>query len=282
MPERRRAVDPALLPHERPCWCADCKAAYGAAYYQARAERWRRVYEPTAYRKRLEGESTRIHYHECQATRCSVVWISRQEQARRYCTEACKASERWLKKNPATEKTCVWCFRTFIVGGGTRARSHKRHCSEVCRQAQKAHTDIHHHPVLCHLPFCIDCHRPTALPPQYRRCNVCTVANRNKPRPASNAKKSAARRRRDAMRHGDLFTVHDLIERDGPMCAYPGCGQDVDMTEHHLNARYGTIDHIVPVSAGGEHTMANCVVMHRGCNAKKGIKVVEPVQLRIV
>jgi 5-methylcytosine-specific restriction endonuclease McrA len=54
------------------------------------------------------------------------------------------------------------------------------------------------------------------------------------------------------------------------------------MNEHHLNARYGTIDHIVPVSAGGEHTMANCVVMHRSCNAKKGTKVVEQVQLRIV
>jgi hypothetical protein len=28
--------------------------------------------------------------------------------------------------------------------------------------------------------------------------------------------------------------------------------------------------------------MANCVVMHRSCNAKKGTKVVEQVQLRIV
>lgn len=32
MPKATRAVDPCLLPHDRPCWCAECKRAYLRAY----------------------------------------------------------------------------------------------------------------------------------------------------------------------------------------------------------------------------------------------------------
>lgn len=32
----------------------------------------------------------------------------------------------------------------------------------------------------------------------------------------------------------------------------------------------GTIDHIVPLSVGGEHSMSNCQLAHRICNSLKG------------
>jgi 5-methylcytosine-specific restriction endonuclease McrA len=67
------------------------------------------------------------------------------------------------------------------------------------------------------------------------------------------------------------------------MCVYPGCGRDVRLDVHHLDVDYATIDHIVPIAAGGLHTMANCQVMHRSCNSKKGDKNVgDPVQLKLI
>lgn len=55
-----------------------------------------------------------------------------------------------------------------------------------------------------------------------------------------------------------------LIERDGSRCAY--CGRVLDFDSC-------TIEHIIPVSYGGESTEENCIILCRECNAKAaGIK----------
>lgn len=51
-----------------------------------------------------------------------------------------------------------------------------------------------------------------------------------------------------------------LLEMDDGICGI--CGEDVDPLNFH-------VDHIIPISRGGEHSYANAQVAHPVCNARK-------------
>lgn len=65
---------------------------------------------------------------------------------------------------------------------------------------------------------------------------------------------------------GFIEDVHPLIviERADGVCGI--CGGDVDPLNFH-------VDHIVPLSKGGEHSYANTQAAHPHCNISKGAKV---------
>ena len=53
----------------------------------------------------------------------------------------------------------------------------------------------------------------------------------------------------------------DIYKRDNGICGI--CGEHVDINVF-------TIDHIVPLSKGGDHIESNLQIAHRSCNSKKG------------
>lgn len=57
------------------------------------------------------------------------------------------------------------------------------------------------------------------------------------------------------------LTKHRLFARDRHVCAY--CG------EHYAESEL-TVEHIVPVSRGGQHMWTNVVTACRSCNTRKG------------
>ena len=59
-----------------------------------------------------------------------------------------------------------------------------------------------------------------------------------------------------------------VLERDDGVCGI--CGGDVDPFEFH-------VDHIVPLSRGGEHSYANVQAAHPFCNVSKGARSVDEV-----
>jgi hypothetical protein len=61
-------------------------------------------------------------------------------------------------------------------------------------------------------------------------------------------------------------TVEQLIERDGPGCAW--CGRT-------LWRRDLTLEHVVPRSRGGHLTAENAVVACRACNRRRGSRPVD-------
>jgi 5-methylcytosine-specific restriction endonuclease McrA len=77
---------------------------------------------------------------------------------------------------------------------------------------------------------------------------------------AQNRDKAA--RRRVRLRAALVEKVDALLvwERDAGLCGI--CGEAADPTDWHL-------DHIVPVSRGGEHSYANVQVTHPFCNRRK-------------
>lgn len=67
-----------------------------------------------------------------------------------------------------------------------------------------------------------------------------------------------ARKRGSFVEHVDLAT---LWERDGGICHI--CKKSADRWNWHM-------DHVIPISRGGEHSYANTAVSHPGCNLRKG------------
>lgn len=58
-----------------------------------------------------------------------------------------------------------------------------------------------------------------------------------------------------------------LYKRDKGICRV--CGLPVHSDKFCDNNWGGTIDHIIPLSVGGEHSMSNCQLAHRICNSIK-------------
>ena len=57
-----------------------------------------------------------------------------------------------------------------------------------------------------------------------------------------------------------------LVNKNGAICAI--CGEPIK------NARDMSLDHIIPISKGGQTTMENCQLAHKWCNVRKGNKVI--------
>lgn len=85
------------------------------------------------------------------------------------------------------------------------------------------------------------------------------------------------RRARLAGVESEPFGLEDVIARDGWRCGI--CGGKVDPKAK--GARGKSLDHIVPVSLGGPHTLANAQLAHMNCNSQKGAGAAIPSQLRM-
>jgi 5-methylcytosine-specific restriction endonuclease McrA len=67
----------------------------------------------------------------------------------------------------------------------------------------------------------------------------------------------------------ERFTLDDIFVRDAGICHL--CG---DLVERHgLGSLSATMDHVIPVTKGGHHTLENVKLAHRSCNTRKGNKL---------
>jgi 5-methylcytosine-specific restriction endonuclease McrA len=92
----------------------------------------------------------------------------------------------------------------------------------------------------------------------------------------------AKNRRRRAARRGGVsepYTLAEIAERDGFRCAL--CGDAVPMDAKVPGLLAPTIDHIVPVSRGGDDTRANVQLAHFSCNSAKGARDIKRLALSL-
>lgn len=66
----------------------------------------------------------------------------------------------------------------------------------------------------------------------------------------------------------DRFVARDIFERDGWACQI--CGVALDSTIKFPDPLSPSLDHIVPISRGGTHTLDNVQAACMGCNWAKG------------
>ena len=105
-----------------------------------------------------------------------------------------------------------------------------------------------------------------------RRCDACKRENRR-----------SAERRKDLLRRGlnvpfESYDIHEIAERDGWLCHL--CGKKVPNRQYASRDADPTIDHLIPVSAGGHDVKSNVALAHNRCNWERGAGGV--AQLRLI
>jgi 5-methylcytosine-specific restriction endonuclease McrA len=64
------------------------------------------------------------------------------------------------------------------------------------------------------------------------------------------------------------YTRDSIAERDGYLCGL--CRGDVDMDLSYPDPMSPSVDHVIPLSTGGNDTVANVQLAHLRCNLSKG------------
>jgi 5-methylcytosine-specific restriction endonuclease McrA len=79
--------------------------------------------------------------------------------------------------------------------------------------------------------------------------------------------------RRRAMKLEAFIEDVDLavvLEIHGPSCVV--CAGQIDLDLSHPHPMSVSLEHVIPLARGGEHSYANCAPSHLRCNISKGVK----------
>lgn len=185
----------------------------------------------------------------------------------------------------------------------------RRYCSEMCLDAKRhgysgpltcRACDKRMHATSTSLPQgeaeCLSCRRATHGERGYMRgcrCDVCRQGKADAMRAWMEAFRAeqgvsyatAWRRKFRAehgywpQRHGGQWIAHAermaIYERDDWMCHL--CGERVDADAEFNDDMAASLDHLVPRSLGGSDDPTNLKTAHRGCNTRRGAKLLEEV-----
>lgn len=142
-------------------------------------------------------------------------------------------------------RICGWCGDLLKPG-------RTKFCSAGCRAL--AHGEVRSTKRMSRLDWrtCKDCGQDFSLYfGQAERCRPCQLA-----------------KRRAQYRNHSRFWRREVFERDGWTCHLCGDGIDPDLSWPH--PRSASIDHVVPISAGGADQPDNALAAHLRCNIVRG------------
>lgn len=72
-------------------------------------------------------------------------------------------------------------------------------------------------------------------------------------------------------RASEAYTLSEIAIRDESTCGI--CGDLVDLELSFPDVMSASIDHVIPLSRGGDDTKANVQLAHFGCNCAKGARM---------
>lgn len=259
-------------------WCRDCSREYMRQYMADHPEKYYKACPKCDGQCAINAETCRQCRRKPAFTvtcaQCRAPFETNRVNARccsAQCKKAYSSRDQYRHKvDPlnGTAAECVWCFVAFDFS------SHRPCCSAVCSSERDRHWLTWKQPLSCHLPQCVDCSTVIALTANGKRCSDCQVRFDGTRRNHSHARRKRAERNGDSDIHWRL-----LGDRDTWRCHL--CGERVPKVAGTArNDRGATVDHLLPIAAGGTHTWDNVALAHRKCNLSRGDRGI--VQLRLV
>jgi HNH endonuclease len=210
----------------------------------------------------------------------------------RVCSVACRE---WAKRHPGQPKpnpngpftyTCEQCEHTFTRDKLCGKRP--RFCDETCWDAWR-HRNLRpwgywqvEAPYEGRPFTCADCGTKalaSGYGPQATRCTHCKLVRDRARGPEWAAKNPVARReisrnyshRRRAQILGTAvedFPAIEVFAANQWICQL--CKKPVDQQKQYPDPLSPSLDHIIPLSRGGGHVLANVQLAHYICNVRKG------------
>jgi hypothetical protein len=226
---------------------------------------------------RVAGHVVRLG-RTCEA--CGAKYnASYREQ--RTCGRACGVDLRrradtynYSKRRVSWPSSRVWINDCHQCGEPYAAR-HPRTtmCGDACRAARYTATRMRvrqerEQARLAQGPrLCTGCHVVEVEYPA-RTCEACRLVVE---KAARRRAKSRRRARHAGAKVVEYIYLPDIAERDGHRCGI--CRRQVDMTLLVPHPKAPTLDHVVPLARGGDHSKANAQLAHFLCNSRKGDRV---------
>lgn len=206
----------------------------------------------------------------------SVKW-SREARGQRCCSKSCAVR---LRSAPAATRIfisdCSRCGSTMV---GRRRRTVCDSCKAAVRPRPKPVKASRLRIIDCAECGRICCVHGAGLSTRRfcgERCADRAARRMRRQKERATGMRHKGRVRRDAV--VETFTTREIAERDGWRCHI--CGKKVPDRPYKAKALDPTLDHLVPVSAGGDHTRANVALAHNRCNYERNTG--GEVQLRLV
>ena len=174
-----------------------------------------------------------------------------------------------LKGQPPQPFTCRQCGKHCVQGKDGIGPNMTTYCSKRCKMAW-------HRKRNAPGPHCRVSSAPKPRTWRSGRCPecgewfVCTGISKTKFCSRDCLKKTCKRRRRAMVKGVGYKTLRYSViaERDKWTCQL--CGEPIDRTAKVPHPLSPTLDHIIPLSVGGEHCEENSQMAHFICNSRKG------------
>jgi 5-methylcytosine-specific restriction endonuclease McrA len=200
---------------------------------------------------------------------CNIAFLREAARGRipKFCSAGCKAeNDARARRKPQPVSLCAACGskNPAVTKGAPRV-----YCSVACRRSKAAQARFSLRCAECRNSF-------FGEHPERRFCSracASVAGNRvqwesHEPAPVSNGHKARARRYGVKYEHVPSLVV---FERDCWVCAL--CLLPVDQDLKWPDPGSASLDHTVPISKGGAHTIDNLRCTHLRCNIVKGARI---------
>lgn len=200
---------------------------------------------------------------------------------RKYCSPSCQPRTRGpyryksrhaIPVGTEFSSACRECGVTFLQMKKARGRP-VIHCSADCLSAVERKASAARYQAMMLPHRCVGCGSEFLAAPRSDAQQYCSVKCSNEPRrlyvDIDERRKAERHRRRARIKGSEVarFSAVDVYERDGWTCGI--CREPVDRRLKHPDHMAASLDHIVPLSRGGAHTVENCQCSHWICNSRK-------------
>lgn len=191
-----------------------------------------------------------------------------------YCSTKCRRRAHYLRRKADGRLAASMARRLAaahakrqpvpceVCGTPMLGRVDKRFCSSAC--CLKGQTRG------CSVPDCSRPHRALGLcNPHYRAAR--RAAGIPEPSVWDDRRRDNYQRRRALKKGaatGEPVLLTSIAERDHWRCHL--CGKRVNPTTPWPHSFSASLDHVIPLTKGGEHSPANVRLAHLGCNSAKG------------